>query len=173
MPDAVKHELKTELKNTADTVHAIAAYVRLNTTAVEDAKTAAKVAVEVGKANLEMAIQIRNARPQTGGAISFAATAARGASLAGTPNTQVPRMPSMQTQREVVVTIKDPSTALSLRAMNPHYLNADVERAVAQNRNEEIARIKVLSSNQLRSGDLSIKTATSNKAEALEQFADN
>jgi hypothetical protein len=119
MPDAVKDKLKTKLKNTADTVHTIAAYIRLNTRAGEDAKTAAKVAVEVGKANLEMAIQIRNARTQTGGAISFAATAARGAPLAGTSNTQVSRMPSMQTQREVVVTIRDHSTALNLRAMNP------------------------------------------------------
>jgi hypothetical protein len=71
------------------------------------------------------------------------------------------------------VTIRDCSTALSLRAINPHYLNADIECAIAQNGNESIARIKVLSSNQLRSGDLSIKTATSNKAVALEQFANN
>jgi hypothetical protein len=120
-----------------------------------------------------MAIQIKNARPQIGGAISFAATAARGTPLAGTPNTQVPRIPSMQTQRAVVVTIRNPSTALSLRAMKPRNLNAHAERASAQNGNENIARIKVLSSNQLRSGDLSIKTAASNRAEALEQFADN
>jgi hypothetical protein len=37
----------------------------------------------------------------------------------------------MQTQREVVVIIRDLSTVLSLWAMNPHNLNADVERAIA------------------------------------------
>jgi hypothetical protein len=60
-----------------------------------------------------------------------------------------------------------PPTLLSLRAMNPRNLNAHVERAIAQSGNENISGIKVLSSNQLRSGDLSIKTATSNETEAL------
>jgi hypothetical protein len=168
MLDAVKQELKTKLKNTANTVNAIAAKVQLNIRAGEDAKTAAKEAVEVGKANLQMARQIKNAGPQTGGALSYAAIAAQGATLAGTANTQVPRMPPMQTQREVIVTIRDPSTVSSLRAMNPRNLNAHVERAIAQSGNENITSIKVLSSNQLRSGDLSI-----NEAEALKQFADD
>ncbi|KAG9197704.1 hypothetical protein G6514_001131 [Epicoccum nigrum] len=173
MLDAVKQELKNEIKNTNDIVHAIAMNVQLTTRAGEDAKTAAKEAVEVGKANLQMARQIKNARPQTGGALSYAAIAARAATLVGTPNTQVSRMPSMQTQREVFVTIRDPSTVQSLRAMNPRNLNAHVERAIAQSGNENITSIKVLSSNQLKSGDLSIKTATSNKAGALKQFADD
>jgi hypothetical protein len=147
MLDAVKHELKTEMKNTADTVHAIAANVQLNTRAGQDAKIAAKEAVEVGKANLEMARQIKNVRPQTGGALSYAAMAARGALLAGILNTQVPRMPSMQTQREVVMTIRDPSTVQSLRAMNLRNLNAHIERAIAQSRNKNISSIKVLSLN--------------------------
>ncbi|KAJ4398870.1 hypothetical protein N0V91_009872 [Didymella pomorum] len=79
-------------------------------------------------------------------------------------------MAPMQTQREVVLTIRDPSTVLSLRAMNPRNLNAHVERAIAQSRNENIDSIKVLSSNQLRSGDLSIRTATNKEVEALKQF---
>jgi hypothetical protein len=147
MLDAVKHELKTELKNTANTVNAIAANVQLNTRAGQDAKIAAKEAVEVGKANLEMARQIKNVRLQTGSALSYAAMAARGALLAGTLNTQVSKMPSMQTQREVVVTIRDPSTVLSLRAMNLRNLNAHVERAIAQSGNKNISSIKVLSLN--------------------------
>ncbi|KAH7563671.1 hypothetical protein BM1_00718 [Bipolaris maydis] len=173
MLDAVKQELKTELKNTTDTIHTIAANVQLNIRAGEEAKTAAKEAAEVGKASLEMARRIKNAGPQTGGTLSYAAMAARGATLAGTSNTQVPRMPSSQTQREVVVTIRDPNTVQSLRAMNPRNLNAHVERAIAQSGNENIASIKVLSSNQLKSGDLSIKTATSTDTEALKQFADD
>jgi hypothetical protein len=55
MLDDVKRELTTELKNTTDTVYAIAANVQLNTRAREEAKMAAKEAVEVGKANLQMA----------------------------------------------------------------------------------------------------------------------
>jgi hypothetical protein len=54
-------------------------------------------------------------------------------------------MPSMQTQREVVMTIRNPTTVLSLQAINPRNLNAHVERAIAQSRNENIASIKVLS----------------------------
>ncbi|KAF2844323.1 hypothetical protein T440DRAFT_436623, partial [Plenodomus tracheiphilus IPT5] len=77
------------------------------------------------------------------------------------------------TQREVVVNIRDPSTIQSLRAMNPRNLKAHVERAIAQSGNENIANIKILSSNQLKSGDLSIKTATSSETEALKQFADS
>ena len=57
--------------------------------------------------------------------------------------------------------------------MNPHNLNARVERAIAQSGNENIASVKVLSSNLLRSGDLSIKTASNNEVEALKQFADD
>jgi hypothetical protein len=144
MLDAVKHELKTEIKNTADTVHAIAAHVQLNTKAGQDAKTVAEEAVEVGKANPVMVRQIKNARPQTGSALSYAAMAARGAPLAGIANTQVSSMPSMQTQREVIVTIRGPSTVLGLRLMNPRNLNAHIERAIAQSGNENIARIKVL-----------------------------
>ena len=96
MLDVVKHKLKTELKNTADTVNAIAVNVQLNIRAREDAKTAAKEAVEVGKANLQMARQIKNAGPQTGGALSYAAIVARGAPPASITNAQVTRMPPMQ-----------------------------------------------------------------------------
>jgi hypothetical protein len=91
---------------------------------------------------------MNNAELQTGGAVSDAAMAARGATLAGTANTQVPEVAPMQTQREVVVTIRDPTTVLSLLAMNPRNLNAHVERATAQSGNENITSIKVLPSNQ-------------------------
>jgi hypothetical protein len=127
----------------------------------------------VGKANLQIARQIKNAGPQTSSVLSYAAMAARGAPLASTANTQVPRIAPMQMQREVVVTIRDPTTVLSLRAMNPRNLNAHVERAIAQSGNEHINSIKVLSSNQLKSGDLSIRTATNKEVEALKQFADD
>ena len=57
--------------------------------------------------------------------------------------------------------------------MNPRNLKAHVERAIEQSGNENIASIKIVSSNQLKSGDLSIKTANSKEVEALQQFADD
>ena len=81
MLKAVKHELKNKLKNTANTINAIAANVQLNISAREAVKTVAKEAVEVGKANLQIARQIKNAGLQTGGTLSYAAMAVRGALL--------------------------------------------------------------------------------------------
>jgi hypothetical protein len=46
-------------------------------------------------------------------------------------------------------------------------------RASRRTAGTRTASIKVLSSNQLKSGDLSIRTATSSEVEAIKQFADN
>jgi hypothetical protein len=51
--------------------------------------------------------------------------------------------------------------------MNPRNLKAHVERAIEQCANEDIANVKIVSSNQLKSGDLSVKAATSTEVEAL------
>lgn len=63
------------------------------------------------------------------------------------------------------MTIKESSIVRGLRN-----LNARVECAIAQSRNENIASIKVLSSKQLRSGDLGIRTATSKEVEIVQRF---
>ena len=165
--------IKNEVKNNTETIRGMVTNVQRNMHAGEEARAAAKEAVEVGKKNLEMARQMKNTGQQTNGTISYAAMAARGTTLAGIPNIQVPRAKSVQTQREVIINIRDPSTIQSLRAMNPRDLNAHVERAITQSGNENIANIKILSSNQLKSGDLSIKTATSSEVEALKQFAED
>jgi hypothetical protein len=57
--------------------------------------------------------------------------------------------------------------------MNPRNLKTHVERAVAQSDNENIINAKITSANQLKSGDLSIKTATHSEMQALRQFADD
>ena len=57
--------------------------------------------------------------------------------------------------------------------MNPSNLKAHVELAITQRGNEKIANIRILSSNQLKSADLSIKTATSSEVEVLKQFAND
>tara|TARA_R110002003_G_scaffold2091_1_gene24019 strand:- start:2437 stop:2793 length:357 start_codon:yes stop_codon:yes gene_type:complete len=61
----------------------------------------------------------------------------------------------------------------SLRAMNPSNLKLHVQLAIEQSGNENIANIKIVSSNQLKSGDLSVKTTSSGGVEALRQFADD
>ena len=69
--------------------------------------------------------------------------------------------------------IRDPLTIQRLRAMNPSNLKVHVQRAIEQSSNENIVNVKIISSNQLKSGDLSIKTASSSEVEALRQFADD
>ena len=110
--------------------------------------------MEVGKTNLEMTRQMKNTGQQANGTISYPAMVARGTTLAGIPNIQVPRAKSVQKQREVVINIRDPSTLQNLLAMSPRNLKAYVERAITQSGNENIVNIKILSSNQLQSGDL-------------------
>jgi hypothetical protein len=57
--------------------------------------------------------------------------------------------------------------------MNPRSLKAHVDRAIEQSGNEHIEKIKTASTNQLKSGDLSIKTATTSDMEILRQFAED
>ena len=57
--------------------------------------------------------------------------------------------------------------------MNPRNLKSHVERALEQNQNEHIANVKIMSSNQLKSGDLSLRTATTSETQAVRQFADD
>ena len=52
--------MKNKIKNTTNIIYAIAINIQLTTRAREDAKTAAKEAVEVGKANLQIVRQIKN-----------------------------------------------------------------------------------------------------------------
>jgi hypothetical protein len=79
----------------------------------------------------------------------------------------------VQAQREIIVKITDPATIESLRAKNPRNLQNHIDRAIEQSRNEHIERIRIASANQLKSGDLSIKTSGRNEAEALRQFAND
>ncbi|PQE10727.1 reverse transcriptase protein [Rutstroemia sp. NJR-2017a WRK4] len=79
----------------------------------------------------------------------------------------------VQAQCEIIVKITDPATIESLRAKSPRNLQNHIDRAIEQSRNEYIERIRVALANQLKSGDLSIKTSSRNEAEALRQFANN
>jgi hypothetical protein len=84
---------------------------RSNDTADEARATAKESTAAVGKATLELVMEIMNKAQQQQlqlyRPVSYAAAAARGFSLAGTYNIQSCRTPIVQTQREVVVKIKD------------------------------------------------------------------
>jgi hypothetical protein len=69
--------------------------------------------------------------------------------------------------------ITDPLTIQGLRAINSSNLRLYVQRAIEQSGNENTANVKIVLSNQLKSGDLSIKTASSSEVKALRQFADD
>ena len=69
--------------------------------------------------------------------------------------------------------IRDLLIVQSLRAMNPSNLKLHVQRAIEQSGNKNIANVSIVLSNQLKSRDLSIKTASSSEVQALRQFADD
>jgi hypothetical protein len=168
-------QIKQGLRSTAELIQQSAVNIQRNDNIAEEARAAAKDATEVGRATLEIARKIRNKRPQeqVNGPMSYAAAAVKGVSLTGTYNAQTPKALSVQTQRKVIMNIRDPLTIQSLRARNTSNLKLHVQHAIEQSSNENIASVKIVSSNQLKSGDLSIKTASSSEVEALGQFADD
>ncbi len=88
-----------------------------------------------------------------------------------TITTQTPSI--IQAQREIIVKITDPVTIENLRAKNPRTLQSHIDRAIEQSKNTHIEKIRVASANQLKSGDLSIKTINITEAEILRQFAND
>lgn len=82
--------IKSELKSTVKLVQQSAVNIQQNGNTAEEARTAAKDAIEVDKVTLEIAREIRNKKPQeqANGPMSHAAAAARGVPLAGTYNAQ-------------------------------------------------------------------------------------
>jgi hypothetical protein len=142
----------------------------------EEAKTAAKEATEVGKtvAGITRDIKNKGTQYQTGMPMSYAAAAAQGGLAASIYNTQTQsaRTPA-PVYREIIVNIRNPQTIQSLRAMNPRNLKAHVDRAIAQSENEHLVSLKIMSANQLKSGDLSIRTATNSEMQLLRQFTED
>lgn len=139
-----------------------------------EAKEAAREATEVGRTVTAIVRGIKNNGMQNRAAAmpSYAAIAARGLATS-IHNTQNFQVPPKQIQREIIINIRDPLTVANLRAMNPRSLIAHIDRAIEQSNNEHIVNIKIISSNQLKSGDLSIKTATTKEMETLRQFTDD
>jgi len=137
-----------------------------NTECVKTANAAAREAIEISKTTMKMLRDMKHAgtQDQNNAVQTYAGVAARGELAASIHNPQNHRASSVQTLREIIVNI---------RAMSPRGLKAHVDRAIEQSNNEHLAKIKVVSSNQLKSGDLGIKTATTTDMEALRQFAED
>jgi hypothetical protein len=95
-------------------VQQIATSMQQSANTVDKARATAKEATAVGKATLEIVREIKNKAQQQQlqphRPVSYAAAAARGLPLAGTYNTQSRRAPIIQTQRKVIVNIRDPLT---------------------------------------------------------------
>lgn len=86
-------------------------------------------------------------------------------------NPQNQKASPVQTLREIITNIRDPVTIASIRAMSPYSLKSHVDLAIEQNSNEHIEKIKVVSSNQFKSGDLSVKMVIVADMIALRQLA--
>ncbi|EXL90244.1 hypothetical protein FOIG_16485 [Fusarium odoratissimum NRRL 54006] len=130
--------------------------VQRNSEIAMDAKTAAKEATEIGKAIMKMIrdMKLVSQQNQANAMPTYANVMARGGLATSIHNPQNQKASPVQTVREIIINIRDPVTIANIRAMSPQ-------------------KIKVVSSNQLRSGDLSIKTATSSDMVALRQFAED
>ncbi|KAJ6437601.1 zinc knuckle [Purpureocillium lavendulum] len=169
------YDIRDELKNTNRMTQQTIASIQENANTAMAATAAAKEAMEVGKATMKMVQGLKptGAPTQNTFAHTYATIAARGGLAASMHNPVNHRTTPVQAQREIIVNIRDPVTIASIRAMNPRNLKAHIDRAIEQSSNEHINKIKVASSNQLKSGDLSIKTTTSADMEALRQFAED
>ena len=164
----VMEMVRMELRNNA-------ADIKRNITIGEKTKAAAEEAKEKGKEIVEAVNELKDKVPpvRIHGQMSYAAAAASGMLASGTQSTQRVKAVSLQAQREIIVSIRNPLTISKLRAMNPRNLKSHIERALEQSQNEHIAYVKIMSSNQLKSGDLSLRTATTSETKALRQFADD
>jgi hypothetical protein len=76
---------------------------------------------------------------------------------------------STKIQHEIIAK-SEPTTIESLRAKNPKALQSHTDRAIEQSKNKHLEQIPAASDNQLKNGDLRIKTT---KLEALGQSAND
>jgi hypothetical protein len=95
--------------------------------------------------------------------MSYAAVAAHGALAASTYNTQNVHTAPAPVQREIIVNIRNAQTIQTLRAINPRTMKAHIDNAIAQSENEHVSKITTILANQLKSEDLSIRTATNSE----------
>ncbi|KAK5110507.1 hypothetical protein LTR85_001006 [Meristemomyces frigidus] len=165
----IQAEAKTAKEETIQALSKIGEGMKSNTATadkstavVEEVETMVHEAAEVEKTTAGNLKDIKNTGQQPGDniALSYAAIAAIG--------TIAPKF-----QREVTVNIRCSLTVQTPSAMRSRNPNAHIERAIGNSGNEHIMNVRVMSSNQLESGDLSIKTSNNSKAQTLRTHADD
>jgi hypothetical protein len=129
---SIKEELKRNMTSVQEGI-----------TAAKQAGTAAQEATDISKTVAGIAREIKNKAPQyqAGTPTSYAAVAAQGGLATSIYNTQSVKTPPAQTQREIIVNVRNAQTIQSLRAMNPRNLKSHIERAIAQSENEHIVNV--------------------------------
>ncbi|GKT61208.1 hypothetical protein ColTof4_01299 [Colletotrichum tofieldiae] len=180
--ESLRAETKTANENTTRETRTIKIALQQNTAELKEntnitraANEAAKEAWKASELAAKVVKDIKALGPMNQGstAQSYASVAARGGLTGSMHNPRNQRSSQTQTLREIIVNIRDPITIACIRAMNSRSLKAHVDRAIEESSNEHIRKLKAVSANQLKSGDLSIKTATTKDMEALRQFAED
>ncbi|KAI8648910.1 Gag-like protein [Fusarium sp. Ph1] len=170
------NDIKTELKQVANTSQRALEGIRGGYEAQNETKAAARESTDIGRTVITMVRDIRNAdqhnRPSPLRAYASVAAGNGLATSIHNPLSQL-KAPPVQVLREIIVNIRNPLTIAGLRAMNPRSLKAHVDRAIEQSRNKHIENIKTVSTNPLKNGGLSIKSATTSDMEVLRQFAED
>jgi hypothetical protein len=170
------NDIKMEVKKAANTSQQALERIHDNHETQNEMKAAARETTDIGKKVMIMVREMKNTEQhnQPSPLRTYASVAA-GNGLATSIHNPLNQLkaPPAQILREIIVNIRNPLTVASLRAMNPRSLKAHVDRAIEQSGNEHIEKIKTASTNQLKSGDLSIKTATASDMEVLRQFAED
>ncbi|KXH36077.1 hypothetical protein CSAL01_13380 [Colletotrichum salicis] len=180
--ESLRAETKTANENTTRETRTIRIAVQQNTVELKEntnatraANAATKEAWRVSELAVKVVKDIKALEPMNQGNTvqSYASVAIQGGLAGSIHNPHNQRAPQIQTLRKIIMNIKDPITITSLRAINHRSLKAHVDRAIEQSSNENIRKLKAVSANQLKSGDLSIKTATTKDIEILHQFAED
>jgi hypothetical protein len=169
-------EIKMELKQAANTSQRTLENIRESHEKQDETKAAAKESTDIGRTVMRLVREAKDTEQHNrSGTLRTYASVAAGNGLATSMHNPLNQLkaPPSQVLREIIVNVRNPLTVASLRAMNPRSLKAHVDRAIEQSGNEHIEKIKTASTNQLKSGDLGIKTATTSDMEILRQFAED
>ncbi|KAK2005382.1 hypothetical protein LZ32DRAFT_194398, partial [Colletotrichum eremochloae] len=178
--ESLRAETKTANENTTRETRTIKIALQQNTVELKEntnttraASAAAKEACKASELAVNEGYQSTGPMNQGSTTQSYASVAARGGLTGSMHNPHNQKASQTQTLREIIVNIRDPITIASIRAMNSRSLKAHVDRAIEESSNEHVRKLKTVSANQLKSGDLSIKTATTKDMETLRQFAED
>ncbi|KAJ3573300.1 hypothetical protein NPX13_g4753 [Xylaria arbuscula] len=118
-------EIKKELEDTKTKLNE-------SITMAEEGKLAVREATEMGRTVTAMSKEMKTTSIQNRvlGTPSYAAMASRGLATS-IHNIQATKNTNMQTQREIIVNIRDPLTVANLRAMSPRNLKCDSSSATS------------------------------------------